>query len=72
MREKENSPSCSVTNPCVSVTVPGTVTGIFSEQVLPVVVRVIAVMAFAVGSAEYVRMGLHASLFMRFRNDRAS
>ena len=44
-----SEPTFSVVKPWVLVTVPGTVTGILTEQVLPVVVRVTAVMVFAVG-----------------------
>ncbi len=61
-----SEPSCSVVNPWVLVTVPGTVTGIVTEHTFPFVVRVTPVIVPAVGLVVSVRLGAQASLYMRF------
>jgi hypothetical protein len=60
-------PTCSVVKPWVLVTLPGTVTGIGVPQVLPVVVRVMAVMVPPL--VVKLRFGAHASRAMRLAND---
>ena len=62
-----SEPICSVVNPAVDVTEPGTVTGILAVHVLPVVVSVIPVIVFAVGSTFHVRLGLQLSRAILFR-----
>lgn len=66
-----SEPSFSVVKPWVLVTVPGTVTGILTEQVLPFVVSVTAVMVFAVGSVVYDSCGEQPSRAMRLIKSRA-
>jgi hypothetical protein len=60
-------PTCSVVKPWVLVTLPGTVTGIRVPQVLPVVVRVMAVMVLPL--VVKLRFGAQASRAMRWANE---
>jgi len=62
-------PSCSVVKPRVLTTLPGTVTGITTPQVLPVVVRVTAVIVVPLVVNE--TLGAQPSRAMRLANDAA-
>jgi hypothetical protein len=60
-------PICSVVNPWVLVTLPGTVTGRRTGQVLPVAVSVTAVIV--VPLVVKLSLGAHASRAMRLANE---
>ena len=67
-----SEPSCSLVAPFTSLTVPGSVRGSFSLQVLSFAVIVTPVMLLLAESIVQLRFGLQASRFMRERNVAAS
>lgn len=60
-------PTCSVGKPCVLVTLPGTVTGRGCGQVLPIALRVTAVIVLPL--VVKLRFGAQASRAMRLANE---